>query len=478
MAQADKLYDLCVIGGGINGVGIARDASGRGLSVLLLEAQDLAAATSSSSTKLIHGGLRYLEYYDFRLVRDALQERERLLSIAPHIIWPLRFVIPHVQRMRPSWLIRLGLFVYDHLARRNKILASRALSLSGMGLKSAFDKGFVYSDCWADDARLVALNAMDAKLNGADIKTYSPCVSIEGAKDGWRIKTEAAAFTARMIVNAAGPWVEQIISMAGLENENLPSLRLVKGSHIIVKKVVEGERAFLLQQQDGRIVFIIPYEKDFTLIGTTEEEFSGSPYGAKISNGEIEYLCAAFNAVFEKQITADDVEWAYSGVRALVEDGSKNARAVTRDYRLVMHEGAPHSFLSVFGGKLTTYRSLAEKAVNMLTDTQGSWTAEEALPGGDIEDFEEFLEQQKQKYSQYEDKFLYRLARSYGTKMDDILSGDLDTHFGDDVYEAEIRYLVEHEFAKRAEDILWRRSKLGLHVSEETVRNLKEFLDE
>ncbi len=491
--------DLCVIGGGINGAGIARDAAGRGLSVVLLEQSDLAGATSSASSKLIHGGLRYLEYYEFQLVRDSLKERERLLCQAPHIIYPMEFVLPHEKGQRPYWMLRAGLFLYDHLAPRRKLPKSKCLSLQsclyGAPLQSRFHKGFSYADCWVDDSRLVVLNALDAAQKGAKILTRTKSISIKEAGGGWYIETqnqitgEVGALHSKMLVNAAGPWVREIIEEAGLETSSTPLVRLVKGSHIVVKRAFEGEHAYILQQPDKRIVFVLPYEGDYRLIGTTEENFTGNPADVQISQDEIKYLISAFNNAFENQISQKDVLWSYSGVRPLFDDGESDMRSVTRDYRIHIHKKPRAPLISVFGGKITTYRILSRKVVNRLLRLVGevpkAWTDSDdvTLPGGDMTgaDFAAFIEAQKKHYSWIPNKMLQRYARSYGTRMDFII-GDasslegLGLHFGNDLYEAEVKYLLQYEFAYTAQDILWRRSKLGLHVSDKTVANLEYFL--
>ena len=342
--MTDQLYDMCIIGGGINGAGIARDAAGRGLKVVLAEAEDLAGATSSSSTKLIHGGLRYLEYYEFKLVREALAERKVLLNIAPHIIWPMVFVLPHDKHLRPAWLIRMGLFLYDHLASHGKLPRSRGIAFAdnpyGQPLEGKYMRGFTYSDCWVEDARLVALNALDARERGADILTRTACVSARPENGAWLIGLRGQdgverTVRARMLVNAGGPWVRRILDSNALVQAETPSVRMVKGSHIVVKKLFEGDQAYILQQADKRIIFAIPYEREFTLIGTTDEDFHGDPRDVKISEGEIAYLCNAINQSFRHKIGAQDVVWSYSGVRPLFDDGKAGASAVTRDYRLV-----------------------------------------------------------------------------------------------------------------------------------------------
>lgn len=497
MSKSD--YDLCVIGGGINGVGVARDAAGRGLSVLLVESGDLAQGTSSVSTKLIHGGLRYLEFLEFRLVRDSLKERRKLLNIAPHIIWPMDFILPHSAQQRPLWMIRLGLFLYDHLARRGNLQASQLVDFReqedvGAPLMDAYEQGFCYADCWADDARLVALNALDAAERGADIKTRTKCVGLAEHGGCWSVtlqdqmSDEIAEVRASMVVNAAGPWVRDVIeSAAKVDNSAVPHVRLVKGSHIIIDRAYEGEHAYILQQDDKRIVFAIPYERDYTLVGTTEEVFEGDLYDVRASDDEINYLCAAFSKHFKQKIARKDVLWTYSGVRPLFDDGEAEARKGTRDFVLYPHREVSLPMISIFGGKLTTYRIVAEQVVNQLLhlDSRYSnpWTDEEALPGGDIADgdFETFFAQQIALYKWMPEDILYRYARSYGTRMKRFLDGakskkDLGRHFGDGLYEAEILYLVHYEWARTSEDILFRRTKMGLHVSEKTIEKLEKAL--
>ncbi len=488
-------YDLCVIGGGINGAGIARDAAGRGFSVILLEAEDLAGATSSASTKLIHGGLRYLETYEFSLVKNSLKEREVLLQAAPHIIWPMEFVLPHDAHLRPAWIIRAGLFLYDHLARRKRIEGSRAVTLQegvyGTPLSNEYTKGFVYSDCWAEDSRLVVLNAMDAAAQGAKVLTRASCTKIH-PQDGRFIidvdhamQAKTSQVSASCIVNAAGPWVRDVIEDSELDSPDVPGIRLVKGSHIIVRKMFEGAHAYILQQKDGRIVFVIPYERDFTLIGTTDVEFEGDPRDIRITDDETEYLCAAFNAAFAQEIGGGDVLWNYSGVRPLLDDGQGNASKVTRDYKIHVHDGLGAPMISVFGGKLTSYRTLSQEVMRCLDSLTGKttkpWTAGAALPGGDMPnaDFDAFILQQKDRYFWVPQVLLQRYCRAYGTRIEDVIGQavaleGLGADYGNSVYEAELRYLIRHEFALTPEDILWRRSKLGLHISTRTKDNIEK----
>lgn len=485
------MYDLLIIGGGINGAGIARDAAGRGLKVLLVEKDDLAQHTSSASTKLIHGGLRYLAQYDFRLVAASLREREVLLRAAPHIIWPLRFVLPHDTAMRPRWLLRAGLLLYDTLGGLGRSLPrSRAVRLDrpphrGV-VADGLTRGFAYSDCWVEDARLVVLAAMDARERGASIATRTRCIALERGADRWRA-TLADAFgerivEARAVVNPAGPWVDEVAGLA-LGPAARPRARLVKGSHIVVPRSFPGEHAYILQQPDGRIVFAIPYERDFTLIGTTDEAFTGDPNAVAISDAEIEYLIAAYGRSFKSGIARDEIVSTYSGVRSLYDDGAVRASRVTRDYVLDLDaaEGAP--ILSVYGGKITTFRRLAEHALGKLgkhLPMGPAWTATAPLPGGDTGPFAEFLWAASHRWPWLPPELLLRLARAYGTRMERVLGearamADLGRDMGGTLTEAELRYLAEQEFACTAEDVLWRRSKLGLHVGTDTVRAVEEW---
>ena len=492
-ADASGLIDLFVVGGGINGAGIARDAAGRGLKVVLAEQADLASATSSASTKLIHGGLRYLEYYEFRLVREALIEREVLLKAAPHIIRPLTFVLPHVSKLRPAWMVRLGLFLYDHLGGREMLPGSRSLDLrrnpAGAPLREGYGKGFSYSDCWVDDARLVVLNARDAADRGAAVFTRTRCLSARRSGDRWIATVQDLAtgekreIAARVLVNAAGPWVADFIDRVGVKRRH--ALRLVKGSHIIVRRLFEGEHAYILQNDDRRIVFAIPYEQDFTLIGTTDLTYEGDPSQVRISAEETDYLCAVINRYFKRSITPADVIRTYSGVRPLYDDAAQSASAVTRDYVFELDtEGPP--LLSIFGGKITTFRKLAEHALDRLQShlpqMGPAWTAAAVLPGGDIPgaDFDLFLQRQREYWPWLPAELARRLARAYGTRMQQIIAnagslGNLGRHFGDGIYEREIRYLMDQEWATNADDVLWRRSKLGLHVGPETAAALNDW---
>ncbi|MES2261638.1 MAG: glycerol-3-phosphate dehydrogenase [Pseudomonadota bacterium] len=495
--------DLLIVGGGINGVGIARDAVGRGLRVILCEQHDLAQHTSSASTKLIHGGLRYLEYYEFKLVRKALQEREVLLRAAPHIMWPMRFVMPHDANQRPAWMIRTGLFLYDHLARREFLPASAGVSLrkhvAGAPLKGNFSKGFVYSDGWVDDARLVVLNALDASERGARILTRTRCSAVRQEGRGWHATLASEQHgrievNARAIVNAAGPWTGQFAD-AAVGAKNGHGLRLIKGSHIIVPRLFEHPYAYIFQNPDKRIIFAIPYQEEFTLIGTTDLEYTGEPGKVTISDDEIDYLCQMANRYFSKQIGSADVVSTYAGVRPLLDDSSQQASAVTRDYLLECdEETAP--FLNVWGGKITTYRKLSEEALAMLQRRLGNnapdWTATAPLPGGDLQqpgelvsnyDFATFLAGFRTEYPWLPEKLAQRYARCYGSRARRMLGtaagiADLGEQLAPGVYEQEARYLVRVEWARSAEDILWRRTKCGLYCQPQHVARLQAWLEQ
>lgn len=490
--------DILVIGGGINGCGIARDAAGRGYQVLLAEKSDLASGTSSASTKLIHGGLRYLEHYEFRLVREALTEREVLWAMAPHIVWPLRFVLPHHAGLRPAWLLRLGLFLYDHIGGRKLLPATRTLDLAhdpaGRPLKDDRAKAFEYSDCWVEDARLVVLNAMDAAVRGAAIHTRTRVLAASRENGLWHVTAEGpqgrSEIWARALVNAAGPWVGEVLN--GVIHTNAKAgVRMVQGSHIVVPKLYEHDRCYIFQNGDGRIVFAIPYEQDFTLIGTTDRDYRGDPADVAATPEEIAYLCAAASEYFSKAVTPESVVWTYSGVRPLYDDGASKAQEATRDYVLTLDapEGeAP--LLSVFGGKITTYRRLAESALAKLAPhapwaARAEWTMTGALPGGDfpVRGFDALVGELARTCPWLERRAATRLARSYGTRARDILAGatslaDLGRHFGADLYEREVRYLMRSEWARRAEDVLWRRSKLGLRLTPQEREALDAFMQQ
>jgi len=488
------IFDVAIIGGGINGCGIARDAAGRGLSVYLCEQADLASGTSSASTKLIHGGLRYLEYYEFRLVREALQEREVLWRAAPHIVQPLRFVLPHHKGLRPAWLLRLGLFLYDHLGGRKLLPATSTLNLrsdaAGAPLKPGdFTKAFEYSDCWVDDARLVVLNAVDAARRGAEIHTRTRAVSAERRGELWALTTEHVEsgkrdeIQARTLVNAAGPWVARTLSDVA-KVEAKAGIRLVQGSHIVVPKLFDHGRCYIFQNTDGRIVFAIPYEQDFTLIGTTDQDYQGELGDIRASDEEIAYLCSVANGYFARQIAPKDVVWTYSGVRPLYDDGASAAQAATRDYVLAVDaENNRPALLSVFGGKITTYRRLAEHALEKLSPFLGAqaaqksgWTGREPLPGGEfpVDRVAAQIDQLVNRYGFLSRTHASRLVRMYGTRAKDMLgaarsAADLGRDFGATLTEAEIDYLMREEWAETAADVLWRRSKLGLRLNAEQV---------
>ena len=498
----EPLYDLAIIGGGINGCGVARDAAGRGLSVFLCEQNDLASGTSSASTKLIHGGLRYLEYFEFRLVREALREREVLLRMAPHIIWPLRFVLPHHQGIRPAWLLRFGLFIYDHLGGRELLPGTTCVNLrtdeTGKPLKESYRKGFEYSDCWVIDSRLVVLNAMDAADRGAEIRTRCKCIGAERSSGPWELRLkntdsgETSSIRARALVNASGPWLEQVIDTISHERMG-EGLRMVKGSHIIIKKLFDHGKAYIFQNEDGRIIFAIPYENNFTLIGTTDVDFTGEIDTVKVDREEIEYLTAAASEYFRKEVTPEDMVHSFSGVRPLFDDGAGDAKSATRDYTLKLDAGADGvqaPLLSIFGGKITTYRKLAQSVISRLEPFlsctgEADWTEMSCLPGGyfDPGEFENKVEQLKQRFHFLDDVFADRLLRTYGTLAFAMLDGtssreDLGTCFGADLYEKEVEYLVAREWAQTADDILWRRTSLGLLLSKEQKQFLGSWLEE
>jgi glycerol-3-phosphate dehydrogenase len=497
LRAADAPYDLLVIGGGINGTGIARDAAGRGLSVLLCERGDLAEFTSSSSTKLIHGGLRYLEYYEFRLVREALAERERLLRLAPHIIWPLRFVLPHDEGLRPAWMLRIGLFLYDHLARLRTLPGSEMVRLRtspvGAPLQDRLSKGFVYSDCWVEDSRLVVLNAMDAQARGAEIRTRTGVETARRTDGTWTATLRDGAtgrsetVRAKAVVNAAGPWVSETLGTT-LGVNSRAAVRLIKGSHIVVRKLYEGDQAYILQQPDKRIIFAIPYEHDFTLIGTTDVPYENEPGPVAISEEETRYLCDCINRSFARSIGPKDVVWSYSGVRPLYDDAAANASAVTRDYVLDLDDaGGQAPALSVFGGKITTYRRLAEHAIEKIAPhfpgLKKAWTGDAVLPGGAMPDadFEAFLARFSREAPFLPAETARRLARAYGTEARTIVAGarslaDLGEAFDGGLTTAEVDYLVRAEWVRTAEDILWRRSKLGLRTGPESAARLAAYV--
>ena len=485
-------YDLAIIGGGVNGCGIAADAAGRGLTVLLAEKGDLGGATSSASSKLVHGGLRYLEHYAFRLVREALGEREVLLAKAPHIIWPLRFVLPHMPGQRPRWMLRAGLFLYDHLHRRKAVPGSAALDLTrdlgGRPLKGELTRGFAYWDCWVDDARLVILNAQAAAERGAEILPRHEVTAVRGEGALWRVMIRGGGqereVRARALVNAAGPWVNKVGGViAGTE---APRLRLVKGSHIVVPRIAGADDAYLMQNSDGRVVFALPYEEQFTIIGTTDVAYGGDPGAVAIDESEIVYLLDLASRFFRAPLRRSDVVWTYSGVRPLYDDQSADPSAVTRDYHLELaaSAGTP-PLLTVMGGKVTTYRRLAEEALERLEPHLAgmgpAWTAGAPLPGGDLEEtghlvadpvaaFAQFVARLAQKHPGFDRTYLARLARRHGSHVPSVLGdarslADMGALLGPSLTEREVVYLKEREWAASAEDILWRRTKAGLHLS-------------
>ncbi|MEO1043507.1 MAG: glycerol-3-phosphate dehydrogenase [Pseudomonadota bacterium] len=490
--------DLLVIGGGINGVGIARDGAGRGLSVMLCEKDDLASHTSSWSTKLIHGGLRYLEHREFRLVRESLMEREVLLNAAPHMIKPLRFVLPHHQGLRPAWLLRLGLFLYDHIGGRKHLLPTKSIDLSkdplGTPLSDEFTKGFEYTDCQVDDSRLVVLNAMDAASRGATILTRSTVSRAEREDGQWRVIIRDSdgvtqRVTAKALVNAAGPWVNDVLrTMTGANSKK--TLRLVKGSHIVTARLYDHDRAYIFQNSDGRIIFTIPYVNDTTLVGTTDEAYDGDPQQAAISEDEIDYLCTSVSEYLRHPVSRDMIVSSFSGVRPLYDElGTEDASAVTRDYAFdIDHDGAA-PLLSVYGGKLTTYRKLAEHALERLTSDfpqmGKAWTKTAPLPGGEggYTAWAEHEKALKQRYAFLSDKVLNRMLSAHGENITKFLgqaqaSNDLGSHFGHGLYSVEVDYMLAHEFVRSAEDLLLRRTKLGSLMTEAQWTAIRHYIDQ
>ncbi len=487
--------DLLIVGGGINGAGIAADAAGRGLSVLLCEKSDLGGATSSASTKLIHGGLRYLEYYEFRLVRESLAEREVLLRAAPHIVWPLRFRLPYQPGQRPAWMIRAGLFLYDHLGKRVTLPASKAIRFDhDSPLVPQLRKGFEYSDCWVDDARLVVLNAMQARQHGADIRTRTACTALKTSTDehgqvGWQATLtdgETGAqqqVFARGVVNAAGPWVSHLGRTLQPDAPPEP-VRLVKGSHIVVPRLYDGDEAYMLQHDDGRVIFVIPYENEFSLIGTTEQDFSADPSGVRISAEEIAYLLAIVNQYFRKRLSEQDVRHHFSGVRPLLDEEVENASKVSRDYTLELNM-SPAPLLTVYGGKITTYRRLAEAVMHKLAplfpDMAGDWTSKATLPGGDFATHKALSEQLASDYPWLVPALRERWVKQYGRLVHDLLNGVADMaglgkEIGPGLYAREVDYLSDQEWARTADDVLWRRTKLGLWFDDAARATLEDYL--
>ena len=523
MAQADtntEICDLFVIGGGINGCGIARDSAGRGLSVTLAEMGDLASATSSASTKLFHGGLRYLEYFEVRLVREALKERETLLRAMPHISWPMRFVLPYHKDMRfegdtptsrilnivmpwmrgrrPAWLIRFGLFLYDNLGGRKILPGTSTVDLrtdpTGAPLRDKFEKAYEYSDCWIEDARLVVLNARDAEARGAKIMTRTKVISADRVDDIWHVTVESrdtgetSLHKARMLVNAGGPWVESIIRNTAKIASN-ESVRLVRGSHIVTKKLFDHDKCYFFQGEDGRIIFAIPYETDFTLIGTTDSDHTDLTAKPVCTDEEVEYLRHFASKYFKAPIAKEDVVWSYSGVRPLYDDGASTATAATRDYVLSVDKDGGAPLLNVFGGKITTYRKLAESALEKIapffSQVSGKWTAGVPLPGGDfpVDGVANLIEELKANYAFLDDFWAQRLIKAYGTEATEVLanaktSDDLGQTFGATLTAKEVTWLIEREYARTAEDVVWRRSKLGLRMSNDEIETLNNWMED
>ena len=495
----DRIFDLAIIGGGINGCGIARDAAGRGNTVFLCEMNDLASGTSSWSTKLVHGGLRYLEYYEFRLVREALIEREILWQIAPHIIRPLRFVLPHHAGLRPAWLLRLGLFLYDHIGGRHLLPPTRTVDLArdAVGrplIPNRYTRGFEYSDCFVDDARLVVLTARDAADHGADIRTRTRAVEIRQTDGIWQVTVqntitgERTTIRSRVLVNAGGPWVEDVLASGSGVNARA-KVRLVQGSHIVVKKLYEHDRAYMIQNADGRIVFVIPYQDDFTLIGTTDRDYHGDPSKVKATSEEIGYLCNSVSEYLAKPVKPEGVVWTYAGVRPLYDDGASDAKAATRDYVFELDTPGGAPLLSIYGGKITTYRRLGEEAMQRLEPYLRSgklregWTGKSPLPGGDLDvsALPALTAELQRNYPFLARDHANRLAHAYGTRASKLLGmakslADLGPSFGATLTAAEVKYLMAHEWAQNADDIVWRRSKLGLRLSAEQISAIDDWI--
>ena len=495
---ANTDYDIFIIGGGINGCGIARDAAGRGFRTGLAEMKDLASGTSSRATKLIHGGLRYLEHYEFRLVREALMEREVIWANAPHVVKPMRFILPyHRGGVRPAWLLRLGLFLYDHIGGRKLLPATRTLNMktdkAAAPLKDLFTKAFEYSDAWVDDARFVALNAMDAKERGATIRTRTKVIAARRTADIWHLTLldlrsgKTSEVTSKLVVNAAGPWVDRVL--AGVEGlAEVHNVRLVQGSHIVVRKKFDGDRSYFFQNNDGRIIFAIPYENDFTLIGTTDQDYHGDPAKVEITEAESDYLCLAASEYFREPVKREDIVWAYSGVRPLYDDGADKAQEATRDYVLKDDAGENKApLINIFGGKITTYRRLSEHMMQKIEHFLGKkgapWTHKAPLPGGDfpVQDFGRMSAKFAAHYPFLAPSHAARLFRMYGTRAQWILGNaadykDLGQHFGADLYEVEVRYMMVQEWALTAEDIVWRRSKRGLVMTASEIAALDQFM--
>ncbi|MEO5807270.1 glycerol-3-phosphate dehydrogenase [Devosia sp.] len=495
MAETE-LFDIFVIGGGINGVSVARDAVGRGFSVMLAEMNDLASGTSSAATKLIHGGLRYLEHYEFRLVREALSEREVLWANAPHIISPRRFILPYEKGMRPAVVLRAGLALYDYIGTRKLLPPTKTLDLrkdeAGRPLKDGYGLAFEYSDCWVDDARFVVLNAQDAQAKGARIATRTKVISAKRDNGVWVLDLLSKDGTvqtvcAKLVVNAAGPWVDEVLG-ATMGSNNAHNVRMVKGSHIVVKKLYDHDRCYFFQNADGRIFFAIPYEGEFTLIGTTDQDYHGDISKVHISDEETDYLCAAASEYFKNPITRDQIVWTYSGVRPLFDDGASAAQEATRDYVLrVDGDAATGAAVNVFGGKLTTSRRLAESVLEKIEHVLGKkgapWTRVAKLPGGEFEPlaFDAEVRRLHKDYPDLPQTLIKRLMRLYGTKSRALLGDaqsldDLGQHFGADLYQREVDYLIANEWARAAQDVLWRRTKLGLHLSKAEAEAVETYV--
>ena len=496
VSDVTDIFDVFIIGGGINGVGAARDAVGRGYSVCLCEANDLGSGTSSASSKLIHGGLRYLEHYEFGLVRKALEEREVLMTIAPHIISPMRFILPHSKALRSWWLLRAGLFLYDHLARRKHLAGTQSVNLnndpSGNPLKPKFKRGFEYSDCWVDDARLVVLNAMDAAQKGAQISVRNKVIKAQRHDGVWAITSndittgKNTTNYAKVLVNASGPWVDEVLDLA-LSYGQKQNVRQVRGSHIVVKTLFNHGKSYIFQNSDGRIMFAIPYENDFTLIGTTDIDHGNNLNKIKISDKEADYICQYASEYFEKPITTDDIVWSYSGVRPLYDDGASEAQEATRDYVIETETVEQSLLINIFGGKITTYRKLSEGIVEkveaFLGKRKNAWTHQSTLPGGDLgyKNIHHFTHAMQAEFPFLDQKYIERLARLYGTNIRIILYKvtsieDLGQDFGSGLYQREVEYLIAHEWAITTEDILFRRTKIGLIMPERNVAKLEKFL--
>jgi glycerol-3-phosphate dehydrogenase len=495
--DTEKIYDIFVVGGGINGLGVARDAAGRGYSICLCEMNDFASGTSSNSTKLIHGGLRYLEYYKFRLVQESLKEREVLLKMAPHIIWPMRFILPHSKGMRPAWLLRLGLALYDHLGFRKILSGTSSVNLHTgeleSTLKNEYKFGYEYSDCWVDDSRLVILNAVDAAKNGAKLQNYTKVTKVTKSDGLWLVTTTDSidgsqnTIKAKCFINASGPWVDDVLQDS-FSDKSSKNVRLVRGSHIVVNKLYDHDKSFICQNDDGRIFFMIPYEDKFTLIGTTDIDHGQSASEVEISEEEKQYICDSANTYLNAEIKLTDIVWCFSGVRPLYEDGASKAQEATRDYVIKAEEHDSLLMINIFGGKITTYRRLSEailKHIETFLGQRGNpWTDKSSLPGGNfaIDGKFDLNNKIQEKYSFLNEEIVKRLVRSYGTVSFDILGNaknieSLGENFGSGLYEKEVIYLIQNEWARSSEDILFRRSKLGLSLTKNEKNKLDKFLE-